>query len=269
VPRSWSPFPAYVSVADRKARAELAVARLRRKGGEALAPVAVVGRGRQTATTFWGKAWCRNLEGYGDFANRLPRGRSYLRCGAVIDLQIAAGEVRAKVMGSELYEVSVRIKALPPPQWKTVVGDCAGRIDSVVALLEGRLPDEVLALITDPTRGLFPTPRQITMLCSCPDGAMVCKHVAAALYGVGVRLDQRPELLFVLRKIDPGDLVHAAAGALAAAPAEPGALAGQDLEALFGIALTEAPPVQKGKQGKQGNQRKLGKQVKKRPGKRR
>jgi uncharacterized Zn finger protein len=243
VPRRWSSFPAYVSVADRRARAAQAAARLGGKlgkGGTVLAPVVVATRGRQTAATFWGKAWCRNLELYSDYASRLPRGRSYLRSGAVIDLQVAAGEVRAQVMGSHLYQVSVTIKALPDPHWQAVVGECAGRIDSLVTLLEGRMPEQVLQLITDPQRGLFPEPRQISMRCSCPDGAVMCKHVAAALYGVGVRLDERPELLFVLRKIDPAALVHAATGALAA-PAPEGALVGQDLEALFGISLAAEP----------------------------
>jgi uncharacterized Zn finger protein len=238
MPRFWSSFPAYVSVAERRERAARTAARLGKKGPP-LDPVVVTGR--LAARTFWGKAWCKNLEAYSDFASRLPRGRSYLRSGAVIDLQVAAGEVRARIVGSDLYLVSVTIKPVPDRTWQAVVGECAGRIDSLVALLEGRMPDEVMRLVTDPARGLFPEPRQIRMTCSCPDRAVMCKHVAAALYGVGARLDQRPELLFVLRQIEAGALVQAAAGALAgAAPAA--ALGGQDLEALFGIELAPAEP---------------------------
>jgi uncharacterized Zn finger protein len=49
------------------------------------------------------EAWCENLERYSDFQNRLPRGRTYLRNGSVIDLQIASGEVKALVCGSSVY----------------------------------------------------------------------------------------------------------------------------------------------------------------------
>jgi uncharacterized Zn finger protein len=59
------------------------------------------------ARTFWGEAWCENLERYSDFANRLPRGRTYVRNGSVVDLRIAPGAVTALVSGSDLYEVEM------------------------------------------------------------------------------------------------------------------------------------------------------------------
>jgi uncharacterized Zn finger protein len=231
----WSSFPRYVTVAERRERAEAAAARLG-SGRAGLEPVAV--SGRRMVTTFWGKAWCENLESYSDLASRLPRGRSYLRSGAVVDLKIAAGQVRARVAGTRLYEATVTIRPLPSPAWRSLVAECAGRVDSLVALLEGRMPDQVMHVVTHPERGLFPRPRQITMTCSCPDGAVMCKHLAATLYGVGARLDQRPELLFVLRRIDAADLVPAAVGALVAD--ETPALGGQSLEDLFGIDLAPA-----------------------------
>jgi uncharacterized Zn finger protein len=235
----WSAFPAYVSAAERQARAARAAARLGRRT-PGLEPVLVTGR--KVARSFWGQAWCRHLETYSDFATRLPRGRSYLRGGAVVDLKLTAGEVRSQVAGTRLYTVAITIDALPGKDWRALTTACGGQVDSLVALLEGRLPDEVMRLVTDPARGLFPRPRQIQMTCTCPDAAVMCKHVAATLYGVGVRLDDRPELLFVLRRTDPGDLVHAAASAVAAVPRTMG---DQSLEELFGIDLAPAPPRRK------------------------
>src|SRR5512137_2481433 len=99
----WRP---YVSMAERRARAAAEMAKLKKKGHQ-VAPVVLAGR--TIASTFWGKAWCDNLEGYGDYENRLPRGRTYVRNGSVVDLQIAEAEITARVSGSSLYKVKVDI----------------------------------------------------------------------------------------------------------------------------------------------------------------
>ena len=240
----WSSFPRYVSVGEKRARAAEAVARLaRRRKGPSPSPVVLTGR--KIASTFWGKAWCDNLESYADFAYRLDRGQSYVRHGAVVDLQIEAARVRSQVAGTRLYDVEVTIRPLEPSRWKALVAGCGDRIDSVVSLLEGRLPHEVMRLVTHRERGLFPAPRQIAMTCTCPDWAGMCKHVAATLYGVGARLDERPDLLFLLRDVDHNDLVHAAADRLGTVPAAgSGArmVEDEDLGALFGIELASSAP---------------------------
>ena len=164
--------------------------------------------------TFWGKAWCANLEIYSDYANRLPRGRSYVKNGSVLDLQIKPGEVYAKVAGSQLYQVTIRINQVPQAQWQALGKDCVGAIDSLVELLQGKLSTAVMQRLCEPKTGLFPPPKEIAMQCSCPDWATLCKHVAAVLYGVGVRLDQQPELLFALRKVDAQDLLGQAGAGL-------------------------------------------------------
>ena len=197
----WKP---YVPVAQRRQQAARRAAKLK-KSGAMLAPVAA-GRGA-IAGTFWGKAWCQNLERYSDYANRLPRGRTYLRNGSVINLEIAAGVVIAQVMGSNLYRVEVNVAAVPAWQWQGVARDCAQSIDSLVELLQGRLSTSVMERITRPGTGLFPSPKEITFSCSCPDWAAMCKHVAASLYGVGARLDAQPELLFTLRQVDARELI--------------------------------------------------------------
>lgn len=234
----WKP---YVSVAERRRKAERAAAGQLKKTGRALAPVSA--SGGAIATTFWGKAWCDNLERYSDYANRLPRGRSYLRNGSVIDLRIAAGEVAAQVMGSDLYQIKVSIAAVPKAQWNTLGGDCAGSIDSLVELLQGRLSKAVMERICRPQTGLFPSPKEIKLSCSCPDWAAMCKHVAAVLYGVGARLDQQPELLFTLRKVEARDLVARAGTGLPLARKGPAAGKILDISRLadvFGIEMADA-----------------------------
>lgn len=204
----WKP---YVSVAKRRREAAREMAKLKKKGHR-VAPVVV--EGRNIANTFWGKSWCDNLESYGDFANRLPRGRTYVRNGSVVDLQVEAGCVRAWVSGSAMYQVEVKISAVSKAGWSSLCADCTGSIDSVVELLQGKLSGGVMERMCRQGAGLFPTPKEITFKCSCPDWAGMCKHIAAALYGVGVRLDESPALLFALRKVDEKDLIEKAASGI-------------------------------------------------------
>jgi hypothetical protein len=230
----WRP---YVSVAERRRKAERELQKLRKKG-HPVAPVVI--DGRTIARTFWGKAWCENLEHYSDYANRLPRGRTYVRNGSVVDLQIAAGEVSALVSGSDIYRVAVKIAAVPKAHWTAIRADCAGAIDSLVELLQGRFSRAIMERISQPKTGLFPAPAEIKFSCSCPDWASMCKHVAAVLYGIGARLDAQPELLFRLRRIDERELIAEAGRGLPLSrqgPSPERVLAGDDLSALFGLDL--------------------------------
>jgi uncharacterized Zn finger protein len=197
-------YKPYASVASRRANALKAVAKANKKGTH-YAPIAPYTGA--IAKTFWGKAWCSNLEQYSDYESRLPRGRSYVRNGSVIDLQISTGSVRALVMGSSLYEVDITIQALPEPRWKAVCADCANSVASLIELLQGKLSKPVMERICAPTTGLFPSPKELKFECSCPDWAGMCKHVAAVFYGLGARMDQQPELLFKLRHVNALDLV--------------------------------------------------------------
>lgn len=235
----WRP---YVSIAERRRRAAVAMTKMRKKG-KSFAPVELAGR--EIASTFWGKAWCDNLESYSDFENRLPRGRSYVRNGSVLDLQIEAGKVKALVSGSSLYQIEIGIQALKPARWRRIRSECTGKIDSLVELLQGRLSRSVMEIMTRRKEGLFPTPAEITMKCTCPDWAEMCKHVAASLYGVGARLDQQPELLFVLRGVDHEKLISQAPAAgvkrAKSAPEKERLLAQESLSDIFGIELDTAP----------------------------
>jgi uncharacterized Zn finger protein len=238
-----SQWPAYVSVGERRAKAERAAGQLRKKGA-ALSPVVI--EGRKIASTFWGKAWCDNLESYRDYANRLERGRSYVRNGLVIDLQMAPHTVTATVCGSSVYTLKIDIKEVPKPQWKSICTDCAAGIDSLVELLQGRFSKGVMERICRQGAGLFPKPAEITFRCSCPDYASMCKHVAAALLGVGARLDARPELLFRLRGVDEHDLVTDIGSALPMTKIGPSVgkvLETDDMAALFGLDMGEPEAV--------------------------
>jgi uncharacterized Zn finger protein len=229
----------YVSVAEKRRRAEKKVAELK-KQGRPIAPVKI--EGNKIAKNFWGKSWCSNLERYSDFESRLPRGRSYIRNGAVVDLQIAKGQVTAQVNGSDLYDIKIKVAPVAAKRWKAICRDCTGTIDSLVELLQGRLAKGVMDRVCRDGDGLFPAPDEIALSCSCPDWADMCKHVAAALYGVGARLDEEPQLLFVLRGVDENELLAGAGQDLARSrPASKTAKVLDDggIAALFGLEMIE------------------------------
>jgi uncharacterized Zn finger protein len=234
----WAP---YVSVAERRRKAERMLASLKKKG-RICQPVVI--DGRTIARTFWGKNWCESLETYSDYSNRLPRGRTYVRNGSVVDLQIMEGKISALVSGSQVYEVNISVHSIDKKLWRSVLDECAGKVASLVELLQGRLSGAVMEVVTRRDNGLFPIPKQISFRCSCPDSASMCKHVAATLYGVGARFDSQPELLFRLRNVDPEELIRQAGSLLATPAAASGAnkqLEGADLSALFGINLDNSP----------------------------
>jgi uncharacterized Zn finger protein len=230
----WKP---YVPVAERRRKALREIERRRKKGGS-ISPVLI--EGRVIAKTFWGKSWCENLERYSDYANRLPRGRTYARNGSVVDLQIEPGAIRALVSGSELYEVSLQVAPVAKARWKSICEDCAGAIDSLVELLQGRFSKGVMERICRQNHGLFPSPAELKLSCSCPDWADMCKHVAAVLYGIGARFDHQPELLFLLRGVDKNELIVKAGTSIPRATqgaAGARVLGGEDLAEIFGVDL--------------------------------
>ena len=235
----WKP---YVPVAERRRKAMREMEK-RKKKGHAVSPVTV--EGRTIARTFWGKAWCENLERYSDYANRLPRGRTYVRNGSVVDLQIKQGEINAYVCGSELYQVTLKVTPVKSTHWKSICKDCGGAIDSLVELLQGKLSQGVMERICRQRAGLFPSPAEIELSCSCPDWAGMCKHVAAVLYGIGARFDHQPELLFRLRGVDEMELIASAgkAAPLSKRVSSSGkVLGGEDLSELFGLDMAESEP---------------------------
>jgi uncharacterized Zn finger protein len=201
---TYGDWKRYTPVSEIRLKSEKAIAKAI-KAGRDIQPVRVLGR--TIASTFWGKSWCKNLEAYSDFSNRLPRGRSYLRNSSVIDLKIESGKVLALVVGSSLYQVEIGIAPVQATRWKSLVQECTGSIASLVDLLQGKFSKTVMESMCQAESGLFPAPKDIRLNCSCPDWATMCKHVAAVLYGVGARLDQEPELLFTLRQVKASDLV--------------------------------------------------------------
>jgi uncharacterized Zn finger protein len=231
----WAP---YVPVAKRRANAAREMNKLTKKGAK-IEPIEV--QGRKIARTFWGEAWCRQLENFSDYENRLPRGRTYVRNGSVCHLAISRGKVEAIVSGSELYKINIAITPLAANKWEDLRKQCTGQIGSMLELLQGRFSDKVMEIVTDPNRGLFPKPSEIKLDCDCPDWAEMCKHIAAVLYGVGARLDHQPELLFLLRNVDHEELITADLDIQAATTGKGKRrrLAGADLADVFGVDMDQ------------------------------
>ena len=234
-------FPDYLPVTQRRANAAKEVEKLK-KQGRVVSPVVI--EGRKIARSFWGKAWCENLERYSDFVSRLPRGRTYVNNGSVIDLQLTRGKVEARVSGSEIYKVKIDIAVAAPARWKAICADCAGSVGSIVELLQGKVSKHVMERVCRQADGLFPASNEIKMSCSCPDWADMCKHLAATLYGVGARLDHDPDLLFTLRGVDRSELVSTGAdlSITEAAARSERVLADADVAALFGLEFEVTPP---------------------------
>ena len=238
---SWWDFQRKPSVREQRQTAIREGQRLA-KLGRKLSPVTAI-EGRKIAASFWGRAWCDNLESYRDYEYRLPRGRSYVRHGAVLHLDVSAGKIAALVCGSEIYEVEITIKPLAQTQWSRIKTRCAGQVGSLIELLEGRLSEGVMRIVTHLDEGLFPKPTEIQMACSCPDSATMCKHVAAVMYGVGSRLDTQPDLLFILRKVEHAELVASAADFKATpSGSKRKTIAANQLSDVFGIEIAEAIP---------------------------
>jgi len=202
-------YPKYVSVAEKRAKAEKKILQLKKKN-PAISPVCV--KGNKLAESWWGISWNKNLESYADYSNRIGRGRSYVRHGAVLDLKIKSGKIISLVQGSvsRPYTIEISIQKIKTPAWENILKKCQGKIDSLHALLDGKLPKAMIDILIDKKDGIFPSPGEIKFYCSCPDSATMCKHIAATLYGVGTRLDQNPALFFTLRGVDMENLVSQA-----------------------------------------------------------
>lgn len=237
-------FPAYVSVAQKRAKAEKKLRAMRKKNSN-ISPVII--EGHALATSWWGKTWNKNLERYADYQNRIGRGRSYLRHGAVLDLQISDALISALVQGSdsEPYSVKIKISRMTKDKWKTLYQSCQGAFDSLADLLAGKFPKSFQKLFFNESSGLFPKPNEISFSCSCPDSASMCKHIAAALYGVGAKLDNNPSLFFSLRSINIEELIsktvsETTASLLSKADSQTkNVILDQDLSEMFGIELVE------------------------------
>ncbi len=232
----WAP---YVPVAERRAKALKQMEKMKKKGLK-VQPVQL--SGRKIAASFWGKGWCDHMESFSDYANRLPRGRTYVRNGSVCHLEITGGQIEAIVSGSSLYKVAITITPLKGAKWDSVKRSCSGRIGSLIDLLRGKLDHGVMEVVTDRKEGLFPLPGEMKFTCDCPDWAGMCKHVAAVLYGVGARLDEAPEMLFVLRGVNLEELVDvtAAIADVAKSGSSRRRIATPGIADVFGIEMAEA-----------------------------
>lgn len=160
--------------------------------------------------SWWARRWISVLESF-DIGARLGRGRSYARNGQVLAIDIAEGEVKAKVQGSrpKPYAVTIRMKVLAPKQWDLVVESLSGQALFVAKLLAGEMPQDIEQIFKGVKLSLFPQQQaDLTTDCSCPDWSNPCKHVAAVYYLLGEEFDRDPFLLFRLRGLGRDDLLQ-------------------------------------------------------------
>lgn len=241
---SYGSWGSHVPVATKIARGKAEAAKIAKSEGRQPCPIEI--EGRKITKTFWGLKWYENLNRYRDIANRLDRGATYVRNGSVADLVIEPGVVRAIVGGSEAYRVRIEIKTLKPAEWQSIGHDCAREVESLFDLLQARFSEGLMKRLTQAEGGLFPRKEEISMSCSCPDYATVCKHVAAVFYGVAARLDQQPELLFKLRNVNHLDLIKQATSSTsldeALGMSETPAIESSELSSIFGIDLESSEP---------------------------
>lgn len=235
--QSWGPRE---TVGARRKKCEKLIAKMRRERLD-IRPVEI--SGRKITTTFWGDAWCENMESYADYAYRIDRGRSYVRNLSVIDLRETGNGFTAQVYGSEIYEVEFVFTPLKQKTWDALKQTCAGKVDSLINLLSGSLDDSVMQHMANPKTGLFPKPSEISVSCSCPDHAILCKHAAAVLYGIGHRLDTEPELLFKLRQVDHTELAGSATAAISHISSESSDFNNSEIADIFGIDIELDDPL--------------------------
>lgn len=171
-----------------------------------MAPVELTGRSLEGG--FWSKAWCKNLDQYAGLGGSLEVARQYVSEGLIIDLQIEPGRVKALVQGTDQYEVDLSITAMSRSAWSALIEACEGRITCEDALFDAALDEESYRLLAGSRCGLYPTPEELKVRCSCPNWTGFCEHAAAALFGVAVRLDEDPGTLFRLRRVDPSELIR-------------------------------------------------------------
>ncbi len=160
---------------------------------------------RPFGATWWGQAWVDAIEQRARLdQNRLPRGRTYARTGAVDDLEVNAGEVIARVQGSRAtpYKVTVRVRRYSEEEWQIALAALGRQAGHLAALLDGEMPPEVAADLADAGIDLLPVAGELQPRCSCPDWADPCKHSAAVCYLVADTLDTDPFLLFLMRGRD-------------------------------------------------------------------
>lgn len=194
------------SAADKAKKNQKGLEKLR-KTNPYISPIII--NGNSIASKWWGKAWNKNLENYSDLKNRISRGKTYVKSGAVLDLKISEGKVEAIVQGSSSkpYNVTISIDRLDKKSWERVKQLCNRKIDTLETLLLGNFPKELDEMFSNSKNGIFPSPKEIHFKCTCPDSARMCKHIAAVLYGVGSKLDEDPILFFKLRAIDFEELL--------------------------------------------------------------
>ncbi|MDR2351691.1 MAG: hypothetical protein LBF22_00780, partial [Deltaproteobacteria bacterium] len=199
-------FRTYETVADKRAKAEKLVRELSLKGTE-VKPVRLAGE--PIAREFWGKCWCFHFSRLPEFSKVLFKGKSYIRNNAICHLDIQKCHIEAKVSSHTLCEIVIDIDPIPSERWKGLISRITQKIETVEDLYNGIFTPQTERLFQDPNWGIFPSTSEIHSSCSCNRNQIfICPHKAAIFYGIAHRIDKNPSLLFLLRDVNPKDLLN-------------------------------------------------------------
>lgn len=154
--------------------------------------------------TWWGEQWLQALNNI-DYSNRLPRGATYARKGAVSSIKISENHIKAKVQGSRAtpYKVDIILPPFFEPELSQFIEEIIAHPLIISKLFNRELDPELLSIAEQ--NGLRVFPKQWTdfkMQCSCPDWAVPCKHLAAVIYKTCAEIDNNPFIAFSLHKLD-------------------------------------------------------------------
>ncbi len=154
--------------------------------------------------TWWGEQWLNSLNNI-DYSNRLPRGATYARKGAVKKISIKGNRIAAKVQGTRVRPYNIDI-IMPPffdPELSNFIKELSRRPAIISKMLNRELDPAVLSLAEQFNLKVFPKQwSDLKMNCSCPDWAVPCKHLASVIYKVSAEIDNNPFLVFSLHNVD-------------------------------------------------------------------
>ncbi|MCH7411067.1 SNF2-related protein [Belliella sp. DSM 111904] len=164
----------------------------------------------QFGKTWWGQKWLQALNNI-DYSNRLPRGASYARKGAVKQINIKDNRIQAKVIGSRPspYKVDIILPPFFDPQLSDFIDSITEKPLIISKLLNRELDPELLDMAEKAGLKVFPEQwTDFKMQCNCPDWAVPCKHLASVIYKTSAEIDNNPFLVFELHLLNLIEELH-------------------------------------------------------------
>ena len=192
----WSYYPLGASRIPGRARPRAASRRRSKRGA--------------FGKSWWAKRWIAVLESF-DIGARWAAAAPTPASGQVLSIDVARGQVTAKVQGSrpKPYDVTIEVKTLPAAEWDKLLKALAGQALFAAKLLAGEMPQDIEEVFKA-IEAVAVSPAKhgdLTTACSCPDWSNPCKHIAAVYYLLGEEFDRDPFLIFRLRGMTRDELL--------------------------------------------------------------